>query len=261
MKKIVLAFLILTSTHVFTQEKQIFKLDFNKSEKRELTEKCLVKLGGEMRWVSLGNRATIVGDDEKGNVVRVKYPKETVGPQTNGAQFIKTLPEANEYYLDYYVKFEEGFDFVKGGKLPGLTSGGSTYTGGNHPDNGEGWSTRYMWVNKGDMVIYFYYMDMTHKYGDPVKMNVTFETNKWYRLTQRVKLNEDNLKNGTLQVWVDGKEVINKNDIRYRLWGKGMIDSFYFSSFHGGATEDWMPKVDSYIRFADFVVSTDKPEF
>lgn len=257
---IIMTFIGVNSS-IKAQEKEVFSIDFRSSEVGVLTKAELEKQGGEMRWVLLEGRATIVEDAEKGNVIQTKYPKGTVGPQTNGVQFIKTLPESDEYYLDYYVKFEEGFDFVKGGKLPGLTSGGSTYTGGNHPDNGEGWSARYMWVNDGDIVVYFYYMDMTHEYGDPVKMNVKFETGKWYRLTQRIKLNQDNLKNGVMQVWVDGKEVLHNENIRYRLWGKGMIDTFYFSTFHGGATEDWAPKVDSYIKFDDFKVTIKKPSF
>ncbi|MEN8126075.1 MAG: polysaccharide lyase [Bacteroidota bacterium] len=241
----------------------IFELDFAKSTVGAYNKEKLASDGGEMRWTLLKDRASIVADQKgnRGNVLKVKYPKGTAGPETNGVQFIKTLPDSNEYYLDYYVMFEEGFDFRLGGKLPGLTSGGSTYTGGNHPDNGEGWSTRYMWVKKGEVIVYFYYVDMKSKYGDIVKMDTTFETGKWYRLTQRIKLNEDNLPNGIMQVWVDGKEVVNNTDVRYRLWGKGVIDTFYFSTFHGGAGADWAPQNDSFALFDDFKVTKTKPVF
>ena len=217
-----------------------------------------------MDWVYLNNNSEIVEDAERGKVLEIKYPKGSVGPNTigfSGSQFIKKLTPSNEYYLDYYVKFKEGFDFSKGGKLPGLTSGGSTYTGGNHPDNGEGWSTRYMWVKEGKMLVYFYYMDMTDKYGESVFFNTSLLPGKWYRITQRVKLNEDNLKNGTLQVWVDGNEVINRTDVRFRLWGKGMIDTFYFSTFYGGASADWAPSKDSFTQFDKIMVTTEKPDF
>mgnify|MGYP003625569501 FL=1 len=241
----------------------IFELNFDAAIEGKYTKQNLIKEAGEIRWTLLDNRANIIKDPlgKKGTVLKVDYPKGTVGPETNGVQFIKSLPASNEYYLDYYVFFEEGFDFRQGGKLPGLTSGGSTYTGGNHPDNGEGWSARYMWVKKGEAIVYFYYVDMKSKYGDAVKSGINFETNKWYRLTQRIKLNEDNLSNGIMQVWIDGKEVINNTDVRYRLWGKGDIDTFYFSTFHGGATEDWSPQNDSFALFDAIKVTTLKPEF
>lgn len=266
MKKI-FTFLLIIGT-VFASMAQatgntVFELDFNKSAKGQYNKEDLIKDGGEMRWILLGDRAEIVADPKGkfGNVLKVKYPKGTVGPEKNGVQFIKNLPSSNEYYLDYYVMFKEGFDFRLGGKLPGLTSGGSKYTGGHHPDNGEGWSARYMWVKKGEAIVYFYYVDMKSKYGDIVKLNMNFEPGKWYRLTQRIKLNEDNLSNGIMQVWVDGKQVVDKKDIRYRLWGKGMIDSFYFSTFHGGASEDWAPQNDSFIYYDNFKVTKNKPAF
>lgn len=242
---------------------EIFQLNFDKAETGIYTKQNLIKEAGTINWALFNDRAHIVADPkgEKGNVLKVDYPKGTVGPETNGVQFIKDLPASNEYYLDYYVYFEEGFDFRQGGKLPGLTSGGSTYTGGNHPNNGEGWSARYMWVKKAEAIVYFYYVDMKSEYGDAVKTGINFETGKWYRLTQRIKLNEDNLSNGIMQVWVDGKEVINNTDIRYRLWDKGNIDSFYFSTFHGGATEDWSPQNDSFALFDAIKVTKIKPEF
>ncbi len=247
-------------------ENVIFELDFDRAVQGNYTKQNLIKEGGEMRWVSFGNRANIIVDPNgaMGNVLKVDYPQGTVGPQTNGIQFIKYLPVSNEYYLDYYVYFEEGFDFRKGGKLPGLTSGGSTYTGGNHPGNGEGWSARYMWATRNsgvEALVYFYHIDMSSQYGDSVNSGVYFETGKWYRLTQRIKLNTDNLSNGIMQVWIDGVEVINNTDVRYRLWGKGDIDSFYFSTFHGGASDDWSPRNDSFALYDNFKVTKIKPQF
>ncbi len=263
MKKYLLSLVLIMAFHFDSFAQDVFQLDFNKASIGKYTKDDLIRDGGEMRWILLGDRAEIIADPKgkSGNVLRVKYPKGTVGPETNGIQFIKNLPPSDEYYLDYYVMFEEGFDFRLGGKLPGLTSGGSTYTGGHHPYNGEGWSARYMWVKKGESLVYFYYVDMKSKYGDIVKLNLNFEPGKWYRLTQRIKLNSDNLANGIMQVWVDGKEVVNNTDVRYRLWGKGMIDSFYFSTFHGGATPEWAPQNDSYALFHSFSVSKTKPSF
>ena len=256
--------LIMISATLSAQENIEFKIDFKNTDVGQLTDDALKKEGNGMDWTYLNDNASVIEDSERGKVLKIKYPKGSVGPNTigfSGSQFIKNLTPSNEYYLDYYLKFEEGFDFSKGGKLPGLTSGGSTFTGGHHPDNGEGWSARYMWVKEGKMVVYLYFMDMNDKYGESVHFNTSLVAGKWYRITQRVKLNEDNLANGILQVWVDGKQVIDRQDLRLGLWGKGMVDTFYFSTFYGGASADWAPSKDTFIDFDKIVVSKEKPDF
>src|SRR5262249_9261724 len=75
-------------------------------------------------------------DDPSGTfpkVFRIRYPRGSASPtvtrDTNapvgGAQFYATLglPPRNSLHLRYYVRFAEDFDFVKGGKLPGLFGG------------------------------------------------------------------------------------------------------------------------------------------
>ena len=59
---------------------------------------------------------------------------------------------------------------------------------------------------------------------------------------------------------VDGNKVINDEKVRYRVAPLGEINSFYFSTFHGGNTPAWAPKKDSYIYFDDIKVSREKPE-
>ncbi|MFI1745721.1 glycosyl hydrolase [Thalassobellus sediminis] len=238
----------------------IFKLDFEKNNIGTYNEDNLTNDIGNANWSSIKNRASIEEDDVHGKVLKVFYPKGSIGPEQGGIQFDKPLPNADEYYLDYFLKFKDGFDFKLGGKLPGLTSGGSTFTGGVHPTKGEGWSARYMWKKQGEAIVYFYYKDMKGKWGDGIKMNTVFNTEKWYRITQHIKLNSDDKTNGIMEVWVDGNKVITNNKVRYRLAPLGQINSFYFSTFHGGNTPDWAPKNDSYIYFDDFKVTINKPE-
>ncbi|MCK5781960.1 MAG: T9SS type A sorting domain-containing protein [Flavobacteriales bacterium] len=265
LKYITLALFLSAST--YAQDGLIWKLDFKSTAYGPLLNYKLTKEGGPMEYISLANNSVIVEDEEHPHALRVRYPEGAVGPSTighSGSQFIKAIPEAEDYYLDYYIMFEEGFDFQKGGKLPGLTSGGSKFTGGEHPDNGEGWSARYMWVDNGRMVVYLYYVDMAGQWGESVELGMNFVPGKWYRLTQRIKLNDvytEGNGNGILQVWVDGEMVIDKDDFRFRFEGKGLIDSFYFSTFFGGATWDWAPDVDSYTRFDLMRVTTEKPNF
>lgn len=236
----------------------IFQLNFENNKIGDYTSLNLTEDVGKVNWMILKNRAEITEDSIYSKVLKVKYPKGSVGPKEGGIQFEKPIPKSNDYTLEYDIKFAKGFDFALGGKLPGLTSGGNKYTGGIHPDNGEGWSARYMWIEKGEIIIYFYHMDMKHKWGDTVKMNVTFKTGKWYTIKQRIKLNDGDKFNGIMEVWVNDKKVINDTEVRYRIAPLGEIDTFYFSTFHGGNTADWAPKNDSYIYYDNFKVFTPK---
>ena len=68
----------------------------------------------------------------------------------------------DDLYCSYYVRFAPGFDYVKGGELPGL-AGGAANTGGNKPTGRDGWSARMMWRTGGEVVQYVYHVDQpTH---------------------------------------------------------------------------------------------------
>ncbi|MEN8247657.1 MAG: polysaccharide lyase [Bacteroidota bacterium] len=263
MKKItsVIGFLLI-SNFTIAQTGPVLHIDFEDMPIGVYTDSILNKNWNGVKWSSTKERSEIVTsfDPERGKVLQVYFPKGAVGPEQGGIQFVKNLPPANEYYLDYYIKFERGFSFSIGGKLPGLTSGGAKYSGGVHPDEGEGWSARYMWV-KNKPIIYLYYVDMQLKYGETVPLMGEIEPGKWYRFTQYIRLNDPGKKNGYIQVWIDGVKSGYKKKFRLRLEDKGLIDSFYFSTFHGGASEDWAPVRGSYIRFDDFKVTTEKPDF
>lgn len=240
--------------------KRVFNVDFKNEKIGRFSKRKLQKKTGDLTWRKVENRGEIVMDVERGHVLMVTYPKGSFGPHQGGIQFMKTIPESDEYYLDYYLKFEKGFDFVAGGKLPGLTSGGGKYTGGNHPYNGEGWSARYAWQRKGGIVVYFYHMGMKENWGDAIHIDAFLKPGKWYRLTQHIKLNDDDKFNGVMEVWLNGEKLVNKKDVRYRLAPLGKIDSFAFSTFHGGNSPKWAPSVDSYIYFDDIQITLEKPE-
>jgi hypothetical protein len=207
----------------------------------------------DVRWVGLASRATLV--TEKGwagkRCLQIAYPKGSVGPGEGGGQFLVRLPPRNEYCLDYYLMFREGFDFKLGGKLPGLC-GGRCNTGGDKP-TGDGWSARYMWKKGGGMILYLYHLDQPTRYGDGLDCEgVTFKPGQWYRVTERVRVNAPAARDGHVQVWVDGKPVLERSDIRYRTVEGAMVDHFYFSTFHGGNSPDWGPTADSVACFDHF---------
>lgn len=62
----------------------------------------------------------------------------------------------------------------------------------------------------------------------------TIDSNRWYEVTQRIKMNDHWKSNGIIQIWVDDKLVIDQRNIRFRKTKNIGIDQLYFSSFFGG---------------------------
>ncbi|MBA4017172.1 MAG: hypothetical protein C0483_08370 [Pirellula sp.] len=245
------------------RNKVVKPFGFDTSREGEYTSGALRADWPSVEFGEPKGRAFIVRDDRThGRVLRVSYPQGSVGPGEGGMQFLVKLPPADEYWLSYLVKFEEGFDFRKGGKLPGLTSGGSRFTGGKKPENGEGWSARYMWREAGVPEIYLYYVDMPGEWGQGIVFkDVKFEPGRWHRLIQHIRVNRPDKADGLLEAWFDDKQVLSRNDLRLRIGNQGQIDSFYFSTFHGGQGDEWAPSVDSFARYDDFLLDVKRPAF
>ncbi len=216
-----------------------------------------------LQWQSMKGRARLIPDPVRPyamaqQVLQMRYPAGKIGPQESGGQFLVSLLPQREYYLEYRVFFQPGFDFTRGGKLPGLTGGGSKYTGGRPTDDGKGWSARYMWRAGGKAVVYFYHFGQNGKYGDDLPLGVTFIPGNWYTLTQHVVVNTPGSRDGRLEVWVDRRPVLTCKDLVLRgpqAGDAGLVDSFYFSTFHGGSTPEFAPSRDCYACFDDFRIS------
>lgn len=215
--------------------------------------------------------------DEGGNrVLRVKYPAGCVGPNDSpvgcAIQVKWPLPEtADTMWVTYRLKFETGFEFVKGGKLPGLC-GGSCKTGGDPPTVGDGWSARIMWRTGGSVVQYMYFVDQTAQYGDDMKWDLTgtqkvFVPDSWDTVTTQIILNtipsgtSQGEKNGIIRSWFNRELSMDVDTLRLVDFDDQKIDLFYISTFHGGADASWAPTTDSYIRYDDFRISVTPPDF
>jgi hypothetical protein len=217
-----------------------------------------------LRWGHF-DRTTIVAVENSlgagnGRSLKVFYPKGQVGSTRTGCQFRVGLTSRPEYFLDYRVRFGDAnkkrWDFGRGGKLPGL-AGGSANTGGKKP-TGDGWSARYMWKS-GKLVVYLYHLGQKGTHGDTLTLSQSLIAGKWYRLTQRVRVNNDSAADGILQVWVDGKLKLDRRDIRFRKGNLAPVDVFYFSTFFGGSSKSWAPKIDSEAYFDQFLIQHTAP--
>ncbi|MDJ0634325.1 MAG: cellulose binding domain-containing protein [Xenococcaceae cyanobacterium MO_188.B29] len=175
------------------------------------------------------------------------------------------LPAEKEYYLSYWVKFDDDFDFngskQSGGKLPGLAGAGGLCSGGQTCNGNNGFSARYMWGKDGRAKLYLYHMDKPTKWGenfwfkDSDGKDMYFETGEWHNLVQRVRLNDGKKSNGEIDVWMDGEQTLSLDGLKFVTNNKG-IDSLMFSTFYGGSGRDWWPDRQVHSYFDDFVIST-----
>ena len=199
-------------------------------------------------------RARIVTQGSNG-VLRVAFPIGQFGPERTGIQFKTSVPPDEEYYLQYRLKFHTDFDFVRGGKLPGLM-GGTAPTGClTASESASGFTSRYMWKSLGAAILYLYWGDKTAPCGQAFALNVRFTPRVWYTLTQHVKLNTPGFYDGLVEVWVNDTEVFQKSDIRFRSAGAGWkITGMHFSTFFGGSDSSWATTKSEAIYFDDFSI-------
>lgn len=174
------------------------------------------------------------------------------------------LPSQKEYYLQYSVMFEDDFDFdgskQSGGKLPGLAGAGGLCSNGQTCNGNNGFSARYMWGKEGRAKLYLYHMDKPTKWGenfwfqDSDGEDIFFEPGEWHTLTQRVRINDGNKRNGSMDVWMDGEQVLDIDGLQFVNNNKG-VDSVMFSTFHGGNSKGFLPDSTVFSYYDDFVVS------
>ncbi len=221
-----------------------------------------------VNWVNKGqmDNYAVITDDEVHSgdkALRITYRPDA---RTGGGAAWK-LPSEKEYYLSYWVKFENGFDFDgdkhSGGKLPGLAGAGGYCSGGETCNGNNGFSSRYMWRENGRAQLYLYHMDKPGKFGEEFWLfdsdgdDVYFERGKWHNLVQRVRINDGNQSNGEVDVWMNGEQVLEIDDLKMVTNNKG-IDALMFSTFHGGGkSTEWWPDYEVHSYFDDFVVSTE----
>jgi hypothetical protein len=181
---------------------------------------------------------------------------EYVGSE-RGSERIVThvfLPEPGlEFSLNYDVRFDKDFQFVKGGKLLGL--GPERHITGGRPIVPEGWSARVTFKEGGAARLYTYHQDQPGQYGDrlPVEEPFYFQQDQYYAVSLHVRVNESaDAANGFSRLYVDGDLVDSHEGLRFRredsdasLINKFMFSSFHggmFSSFHGGHEPEWAPR-------------------
>ena len=201
--------------------------------------------------------------------LRVHYPAGSASPAVSrkagaplgGSQFYASLSISpkERLHLSYSVRFPVNFNFVKGGKLPGLY-GGTGNSGGTIPNGSDGFSSRLMWRKNGAGEIYAY-LPSSEAYGTSLgRGSWRFRPGQWQRIEQELWLNHPGQADGRVRVWVDGELVLEQKNLVFRTVPELKIDGIFFSTFFGGGDRSWATPKDTEIDFANFEVSLPPPE-
>ncbi|KAL8569693.1 hypothetical protein ACOMHN_005810 [Nucella lapillus] len=205
-----------------------------------------------------------------GKVLRVYYRKGHYGGvhSYRGAQFYGRPTSARTAMtFSYDVFFSPGFNFVKGGKLPGLFGSATNCSGGRHSDLC--FSTRLMWRSHGDSEVYAYIPEHqesslchdSHNHCNPDygtslgRGSWRFKACEWQTITQRLTLNTLGHLNGRVQVWYNNHQVLDIHNLNIRTHGDLRIEGIFFSTFFGGSDHTWAPTTDCYTYFKNFLLS------
>ncbi|KAI0827594.1 hypothetical protein BC628DRAFT_1367574 [Trametes gibbosa] len=188
-----------------------------------------------------------------------------------------------EVVLGYDVLLEDGFDFVKGGKLPGVYggTGDSSYgcTGGRQTDRCKCFNLRLMWREHGVGELYAYVpqtdtnaehlravppRSIQHPdYGFSVGRGAwKFKPGLWTRVTERIRINDSGQKNGEIEVLIDGTSVLHATGLILRTSEApdAHVQGLHFQSFFGGHSPDWASPKEQRAWFANVSGAILKPK-
>jgi hypothetical protein len=106
---------------------------------------------------------------------------------------------------------------------------------------------------------YAYHADMKGDYGDhwPWSLDgpAALERNRWYCIEQHVQMNTPGQRDGLMQVWVDGRPVLDRRDVRFRDVDELRIDTIWMNVYHGGTA---VSPADQHL-YVDSVVVARRP--
>lgn len=242
-------------------DKIVFFKDFNDESIGVYTEDDLRKKWNVYRSVGVANgRVSILsgGESNPGNVMRVKYLRGKHGAGEGAAQWKAPIGAHDELYFSYWIRFNSTFDFMRGGKIPGL-AGGQANSGGATPTGRDGWSARMMWRPRGQVVQYMYYPDQPNAKGQDFNWATAgqryFKPGEWHRVETRIKMNTPGSRNGIVQSWFDGRLALDRRNVRFRNISSFSINWLMFSTFFGGADPTWAPPKNEYVYFDNLIVA------
>ncbi|KAL1706261.1 polysaccharide lyase family 14 protein [Schizophyllum commune] len=223
--------------------------------------------------------------DSSRTALQLLYPADSINPAARplgGAEFYAApldLSNASSVTLTYSVFFPSTFDWVLGGKLPGLYGGRDGCSGGDPAE--DCFSTRLMWRKGGVGELYLYapkdkqpaalcadpHSICDAAYGLSIGRGAfRFPAGQWTTVSQTVALNTPGKADGGFALDVNGVRVVQRSDVYYRGTGiratavPDVAGTAVASkkakptTFFGGHEEEWATPVDQYVLFRDFAI-------
>ena len=204
-----------------------------------------------------------IGEQKGVKTFRVNYAVGRIGPEQGGVGWRYPVSAVKEAQLTYCVRFSEGFEWVKGGKLPGLCGGPENVSGGKRADGTNGFSVRLMWRAEGRGEAYVYHRNQRSNYGDSFAFpeDFRFVTNTPVRVRIRVAMNDPGRKNGRLGVWIGmgngpERQVVDETEMEWRSVETIQVDSVMFETFYGGGDGSWAPTNACSTEFSEIAVES-----
>ena len=218
----------------------------NRSQNSVLSDDFECLCGGILKMLMSYPQVVLIPNGGVGGstAIRVTYRGDQRGSSHLSRSFrlpVKRL----EYSLNYDVKFDKHFQFVKGGKLHGFAP--DRPAGGGRPVGVTSWSARVMWRGNGKVGTYTYHQRQRGRYGNRgrVVRSFAFKKGTYHAVSLHVKLNRPAaLSNGFVRLYVDGRLIEQEEGVRFRsVDGRAsLISRFLFTTFHGGHDATWAPK-------------------
>ena len=215
-------------------------------------------------WANGPDEGRLAVDDQvayggSGKAARILYPQGGKQSNGSGAQwFIDLQGGHEELYCSYWVRFDEDFDFVLGGKLPGL--GGAV----SFADRTHEWSGRLMWRENGKAEFYTH-VPAANQYdpGDRFWWNTEgyqaqFVPGRWHHIEMHYRLNTPGQFDGLMEGWFDGVKAAHYPAFYFRdaPTASMKIAWVFFSTFFGGSSSDaWNAAKDEHATFDEFIIS------
>jgi hypothetical protein len=229
---------------------------------------------------------SIIWDSDNGNwtsnesELTVTYQKKEFGSSA-GVNFRAQPPAifpCRAMTMRYRVFFPSSFDFVKGGKLPGLWGGEPGSGGGDW--NNDGYSFRVMFRKGGEAVAYVYMCtDQGNYSGDEscklVKAQgkgfddiahhtngagidlwrgkgMQFRKNAWNDVELGIVANSPGKADGAVSLKVNG----TRCEFKGMSWSakRKDVNGLAFASWMGGGSQDYAPKNEQTAKFKDFTL-------
>ncbi|KAJ7096307.1 hypothetical protein C8R44DRAFT_812691 [Mycena epipterygia] len=204
-----------------------------------------------------------------GPVLQVTYPAGSFSGGTGGAQFVNLWNTTQSsgfqsMLLSYEVAFDANFDWVKGGKLPGLRGGSDPIgcSGGNQSNGLECFSARLMWRPGGAGEAYAYIPSpnglcseksiiCNSDFGISISRgSFTFSSGQWNRVALLVQLNNPaDVANGNIEVYFNDVQAFAQQDLQIRASSSVTAGGLFFSTFFGGSDSSWATPTTTHTYF------------